>query len=389
MIFNTARLPNFTINGIRCFYQESTVSGGRKTVTHEYPYSNNRYVEDLGKLEKTFNIEAIIDTNTSFSNRDRLIDVLEKGGLLDVVHPAFGQKKLVLKNYSLVDNSKELGICRFSLVFEEAGLNIMPETLNGDKSLLSSLKSKILGDSEGKFNDLWKSVTTAKDKFDSANETLKNTASELKRIANLARGSVDTFSDFATSINEIIDGTSALIKTPSVLSSKIRSTFNNLSVAYDRSEDLFHCLTNFFGFNGSDQKSSQSDIINNQNQILNIFQANAIALAYEAAVNIDYSSQEDLSKNVSILEDGFLLLPDLDKDILKTIQQSRIESMNVFSSLNISLPKVISYETQKTSLNILIYSLYGDLNNKNLIKDLNGFKDTSNIEGVIKILSNV
>jgi prophage DNA circulation protein len=59
-IFNTKKLRIASFKGVEFHYQDSTIDGGRKTVTHEYPDSRIRYVEDLGQLEKTFSITAII-----------------------------------------------------------------------------------------------------------------------------------------------------------------------------------------------------------------------------------------------------------------------------------------------------------------------------------------
>jgi prophage DNA circulation protein len=394
-IFNTARLPQASWRGKRFYYIESTINGGRKTVTHEYPDTNVRYVEDLGKIEKTYNIEAVINSNVSFSVRDGFLKVLEEGGLGKLVHPAFGSKDVVLKSYSMIDSTSSLGIAKFSLVFEEASLNKFPKTTKGNKGFLANLKSKILGDAEGKFDAAWQSVKKAKEVFDSANASLSNFANELKRVASLVQGSLDTFSDFTTSINEIIDGTRSLIQTPSILASKIKSSFNNLSVAFNRSRDLFDVLTNFFGYDGSDQvangnSANQKQIKSNQQQLAQIFQVSALSLAYDAAANIDYQTQDELLEVISKLEDGFNKLPaNIDRELYRDLLQMRIEAQNVFNNLSISLPKISNFQTQKTSLNVLVYSLYGDLSKKEQINNLNKFQDTSRIEGNIKILSNV
>lgn len=394
-IFNTARLPQASWKGIKFHYRQSNISGGRKTITHEYPDTNTRYVEDLGKLERTYEIDAVIDTNVSFNDRDKLIKVLEEGGIGTLIHPAFGKKEVVLKNYSLADNTNSLGAANFSLKFEEASLNKMPEDTKGNKGFLANLKNSILGNNETVFNNAWSSVKSAKEKFDSAVSTLSNTANEMQRLAQLVQGSTDTFSDFTTSINEIISGASSLVQTPSVLSNKIRTSFDNLSVAYNSSEDLFDVLTNFFGFDGADSEANgtsntQKEIKNNQNQIQNIFQVSALALAYNAAANIDYETLDDLSNVINSLEDGYDKLPsNIDKDSLRGVQKMRVETMNIFNNLAISLPKVNDFSTNKTSLNVLIYSLYGSLDRKDQLKQLNKFNDTSSVEGNIKILSNV
>ena len=68
----------------------------------------------------------------------------------------------------------------------------------------------------------------------------------------------------------------------------------------------------------------------------------------------------------------------------------RIEANNIFSKLAISLPNIADYEViNPIGINNLVYKLYGSLELKETIRLLNNFKDTSKIQGKIKILTNV
>ncbi len=393
-IQNIAKLPIASFKNVEFHYQNSSIDGGRKTVTHEFPDTNTRHVEDLGKLEKVFFINALIDTNVSFNDRDSLIKVLDEEGVGVLIHPTFGSQNVALKGYNLVDNINELGISRFSLTFEVAEDNKFPTSTKGNKGFLAKLKTSVLGESEEVFNDAWKSVKDNKAKFDSANASLKKTGRGIKRASQLVQGSADTFSDFATSSNELIDSSASLVQSPSVLASKIRTTFDNLEVAYDNSQDVFDTAKALFGFDGADRNVTgtsqvQKDIQTNQDQLTNIVNASALALAYNAAGNVIYKTLNDLNAANSFLEDGFDSLPDsLDRGIRQQIIELRIEINNIFSNLSLSLARVVESKTKKVPINILVYNLYGSLERKNDIRDLNQFIDTSQIEGDIKILSN-
>ena len=394
-IQNIAKLPLASYKNVEFHYQDSTIDGGRKTITHEYPDTNTRYVEDLGRLEKTFSINAIIDTNVSFNDRDALIKVLEEEGIGVLIHPTFGSQNVSLKGYNIVDNINELGVSRFSLTFEVAEFNKFPVDTKGNKGFLAKLKTSVLGGSEASFDAAWESVKDNKAKFDSANASLKKTGRGLERASQLVQGSADTFSDFSTSINELIDSSASLVQSPSVLASKIRTTFDNLEVAYDSSQDVFDTAKALFGLDSADRNITgtsqiQKDIQTNQEQLTNIVNSSALALAYNAAGNIEYKTLDELNSINSFLEDGFDLLPDsLDREIRQQILELRIEINNIFSNLSITLARVVNSNVKKTSLNILSYSLYGSLERKNDVRDLNQFIDTSQVEGDIKILSNV
>ena len=395
-VFNIARLPTASFRDVEFAYQESSTDGGRKTVSHEYPSRKERYVEDLGGIEKKFSITAWTDDNVSFSDRDALIGALEGAGVGTLIHPTLGTHEVACIGYNCSDNTKELGITKFTITFEVASLNILPSVLKGNKGFLANLKSKILGKQEENFNKGWKSVTKAKAKFDSAVKTTKNASNEINRVSKLVQGSADTFSDFTTSINQIIASTNSLVQSPSILASKFRTAFDNLSVAYSSSQQVFDVVKNLFGSDSSDRQATgnskqEQDIKANQDQVNNMVNACAIALAYNAAGNISYATLDDLNLVNNQLEKGFALLPTtLDRDIYALILDMRVEATNIFSKLAISLPNVADYEVvNPTSLNTLVYTLYGSLELKEIIRTLNNFQDTSRISGTIKILTNV
>lgn len=394
-IFNIAKLPFATYNGVEFAYQDSNVTGGRKTVTHEYPNADNRYVEDLGLLEKKFSVSAWTDDNVDYSVRDSLIEELDRSGIGTLIHPRYGEQNVVVVGYTINDNIRQLGISQFNIEFEVASLNTLPDQQAGNKGFLSNLKDNILGENKEVFDNAWKAVINSKDAFDSANRTLKQVGRRIRRASQVAQGSVDTFGDFTTSINEIINSSASLIQTPSVLSTKLQTSFNNLSVGYNNSQDLFDVCRDMFGFDEKDQdvignSSTSNDIRNNQDQLNNFVNASVLALAYNAAANINYSTLSNLNQAISDLENGYQSLPNLNRNVRKLIIDARVEANKIFSQLAISLPRVIEYEIKNpTTLNVLVYSLYGSLELKNQIRDLNQFIDTSDIRGRIKILSNV
>jgi len=395
-IFNTARLPDGQFRDAFFFYQESSGSGGRKTQTHEYPNKTERYVEDLGGLEKKFTLNVFTDDNVSYSERDALIKELDKAGVGTLVHPSFGDLEVVVVGYTFAESVKELGITKFTINFEVASQNVLPTKTTATKGRLAQLKSDILGDNEKAFDDGWQSVKNAKAKFDSGVKTLKRTANKINNIAKQIQGAGDSFADAITSLNQIVNSANKLVQAPSVLASNLRTSFDNLGVAFKNSKDLFNTTKKLFGFNESDQaivgnSQIQKDIKTNQDQLNNFVNVAVLAIAYDASVNIEYNNLQELNQVIADLENGFNQLPDtIDKNLRDALLQMKIEATNIFSELAISLPNVASYNViNPISLNNFIFKLYGSLELKETIRLLNNFGDTSQIQGNIKILTNV
>jgi len=386
-IFNTARLPDGQFRDAQFFYQESSGTGGRKTITHEYPKKKERYVEDLGGLEKKFSIVAFTDDNVSYADRDALISALDQEGVGTLTHPSFGDLQVVCTGYNFTESIKELGITKFSIEFEIASLNILPTAITGNKGFLAALKSKILGKNEAAFDKGWKSVKNSKAKFDSGVKTLKQTANKINNAARQIQGAGDSFADLTTSLNQIVLSANRLVQAPSILAANLRTAFDNLGVAYNNSKDLFNTTKKLFGFSEKDQAAvgnsqQQQDIQNNQNQLNNFVNVAVLATAYDAAANIDYANLDELNQVINDLENGFKLLPEIDRELRDILVEMKIEATNLFSKLAISLPNIANYEVlNPVSLNVLTYKLYGSLELKETLRLLNGFGDTSQIQG--------
>jgi hypothetical protein len=208
----------------------------------------------------------------------------------------------------------------------------------------------------------------------------------------LVAGAGDGINDFTTSINEIVNNSQALVNSPSVLAQRLTNSFNSLEVAFDNAQNVFDSVKNLMGFKNdtvpTGNSNTRNNILENQRLTNNLITVNSFAIAYNQASQVDYKNQNELSNNIKILEDNFKKISGLDRDSLLELQRIRIEFQKVINDLSISLPKVSNFETNKIPLNVLIYQLYGSLDKKEDLKELNKFKDTSQIEGTIKILSN-
>ncbi len=393
-VLRLSSLPLAELGGVEFHYIDGSFQGGRKTVTHEYPNSDTRYVEDLGRLENIYNINAKTDDNVNNKTRDALIKVLNRSGIITLVHPRYGEKNVVCKGYTASDDITELGVTNFSITLEIASRNILPVTQK-KKGFLADQKSKILGENEAAFDAGVDSVKNAKDKFDDFNATVKKAARQVNRLADQVQGIGDSFADFSTSINEIVNSSSRLVQAPSKLAASFRTAFDNLGVAYETSKQLFGVTSSFAGFDERDQvtlgnSARQKSIRNNQDQINNFINVAALATALDAAANIDYETLDELNQTREDIANSFDKLPDnINQDLLDSLNAMRRATNGVLDNIGLSVPRVINIDqVNPLPLHILVYSMYGNLDRLDQIRLLNNFVDTSQVSGSIKLLSN-
>jgi prophage DNA circulation protein len=395
-ILDLSTYDQLTLNGIDCYLQSTTLNGGHKKISNEYPYRKERFVQDLGLLERKFTIIVITDDNLGFDDKNDLLTELESEGNIEMVHPEYGELQVQCLSYICEnDYIQSAGISRFTINLEVASLNVSPLDSTANKGFLANLKSSILGKNEAKFDQAFKSVKNAKRKLDKAVKSIKKFATQMNALSRKIQGIGDSFSDFVTSINQVANSAKTLAQSPSVLASKIRDSFDNLQTAYSTSKDAFNVIKDLVGFNAGEQQAignsqETKDIVNNQNELSNLISANAMAIILDSAVNIDFLSVQDLQQVINDIESAFSRLPKtLDKEIYQDLLLMKVEANKVFSQLSLTLPNITDYEViNPISLNKLCYLLYGNLDKKDLLIALNNIQDTSLVSGTIKIFTN-
>lgn len=124
-----------SFKGVQFYVQASDASGGRRTVTHEYPQRDEPFTEDLGRAARRYRFEAFVLGPDFIDQAERLRDALESPGAGTLVHPEFGEVQVVAVGGATVSFSQSNRMARFSLEFVEAGLNAFPQSDSATQTL--------------------------------------------------------------------------------------------------------------------------------------------------------------------------------------------------------------------------------------------------------------
>lgn len=393
-LFNQSRTKTATFRKANFIFVDSSIKGGIKFAEYEYPNNNRRDLEQLGGMLKKITISGLIDCNVNYKKRDKLQKIFDepKAGLLSL--PFYKKMHGYITEYSFNDSNNAVGQTGFTCEFVEVSKD--KKNKKTGKGFLANLKSKILGKYEEQFDKAWEAVANVKEKFDSAVETTKNVANKMNQVASSVAGAGDSLGDASSSINEIINSANKLVNSPKVLFSNLKVAFDNLGVAYNSSKDLFNVCKNLFGIDEKDRVQIgnsivSQDIRNNQNLINQAVRINALTLAYQTAVDIDYSNTQEINDVIASLENGFSLIDlSIDREIIDLLHNLRYNAINELNQLRLSVPNVVEYEVKNpTPLINIIFNLYGNDDNKDTIIAINNFQDTSSVVGNIKVLKYV
>jgi hypothetical protein len=90
---------------------------GRRVILHEYPNSNQRFVEDIGQIPPVFKIEAFVHGADFLSRARALENALNTEGIGELIMPVFGTVEAYALPYRKSSTQANVGEIVFSLEF--------------------------------------------------------------------------------------------------------------------------------------------------------------------------------------------------------------------------------------------------------------------------------
>ena len=108
-----------SFRGVQFHVDTSELSVGRRGVTHEYPFKDRPFREDLGQAARGFTVEGYILGPDYFAQRDALIAAFQAPGTGTLVHPYHGTCTVAVNSARVTERRQDGGICFVSVEFIE------------------------------------------------------------------------------------------------------------------------------------------------------------------------------------------------------------------------------------------------------------------------------
>jgi prophage DNA circulation protein len=102
---------------------------GRRVAIHEYPYRDDAWAEDLGKLPRRFSIQAFMVGDDVYQQRDAMIAACEQAGPGTLIHPTLGSIQCVLMEFQVTDRRERGRVVEVQFSFIIAGDVQYPATV--------------------------------------------------------------------------------------------------------------------------------------------------------------------------------------------------------------------------------------------------------------------
>jgi len=371
---------------------------GRRTVVHEYPNSDNRYVEDLGKIAGKYALDIEIQEATASaykSSRNNLMKALQTQGLGTLTHPTLGKKKVVPIPSSMTEDFiTENGIVAFRITFLESTLNIFPQSTEGNKGFLANLYDKVLGENESALSSALDYFNGGIELWNDARDGIQEITDTINDVVSTVNGIVDEVGAFSADIQALSASIINLMQTPANLARRFTTIYNSIATITDDFKIMTNIVLQIFGSGDRAKINGNSAVIKqlNDNKIAlaNFTDVACLNIAYLASTNIDFVSQSDIDAMLNRLNTAFNSLDpnSIDEDVYYALQDARTQNRLLLQNERETLPYYVSIRSNLIPASVLSYNLYGTSSRADELIALNEIEDPAFVYGNLIALSN-
>jgi prophage DNA circulation protein len=388
-------LNTASFRGVEFLTGDSTTEGGRKSITHEYPNSDRRFVEDMGLLQDVFSLTGIVSTQFGFEDRDNLKLALREEGPGELVHPYYGIVTVSAKPFTVTETLRELNVARFTMTFEQTDDSVSPTETSVKTSLIQSQASEVIASVADDITEDFSVLASLKSNYAAALAKLQEIGDTFTAIGKAVSAVTSFISTFAATVTSFVNGIVANILAPAQLADSITDMFLQFDTLAPDALAQFELAKQLFGFGSDDPiieptTVAQEQKADNQNLLNSAIRGNALAQAYNSAGNIDYGNELEVEEIRQALEEEYQdLVADtvLSENTLAVLQELRNTSRQFFDEISINVAKISTIDVSPIPMSILSYQYYASTDNTEKLIELNDTRDVSIVSGSVNILT--
>lgn len=389
--------------------------GGQKTVVHEFPGSDKRNVQDLGRAPDSFTISAIITGNRRGGGREGGVihgenyvedvaafkNLLSAGGFRDFIHPTQGTFKCKVTTFSLTEDDAEQGAAKFEFTLLTADVQAAPLATISNVSAVSRRTENVKRSLESNIEEEYIVTTSFIGNLTDSINQINEISFEFRNNATQFTPDQAELSSFIRSVEAFQDNAIRLAQTPSVLGLSLMALFDSFDqiqlTAATETTTLSQLnrvtplaqLIRFFDFGDNDipNKNDTAGLIQrtNNRDILRLgVQTGALAEAYREASLVDFRTVDDINEVNDVLDAQYQKVKnEIDDPTKQELSLLRSDVRKLFDSQRLAASEVIELDLPVLPAVVQSHNLYGAdaLNRVDELIEVNGTIDTSTLGG--------
>lgn len=371
-------------------------TGGRRTMTHEYPLRDEPFVEDLGRRARTFPVEGYVVGDDYMAQRDSLIAALEGvEGPGELVHPYYGVRRAICTNLSVTESRQDGGMAVFSIEFSEAPAQGIAPTIEVDSpAKVATSAGAAHAATKAELVSRYSVVGLPSHALASVERSLRSAASRLGDALAPVVGVAQELAAMAAQIQLIKSTASSLVRDPAGLVDTFRGAITELGSTLPTSPGaMMSALLEAYSFDTgspvSETTATRRQEAANQRALAAALQRTLAIEAARLAPLVPYVSIDEAlaarERIAAILEDQAATADDTAYPALVTL---RSEVLRAVPGGEAYARVVTHIQRVPISVGLLSYKLYGTVAMEDDIIARNGISHPGFVVGELKVLSN-
>lgn len=378
----------------------SQFNTGRRVAVHEFPDRDISYPEDLGNNARGWKVDGHLIGDDYLTQKRAMIEAVEKKGPGELIHPFYGSLFVQCGAVSFDEDNREGGFVKVTFQFYEAGDNRFPLPIEDKAAVLDEKADATLDASKGAFDESFSITGLPGFAVDSARLKVTQFADALSDATKGIRAEADKIADLAFDIRNLKAEVNTLLQSPSVLSSRLQTSFKFLMDALSLPEGKAKAAKLFFQFGsvtdavivGATPIRVQERL--NRDQLNSLIQKTAIANYAKQVSEIPFSSVTEARAERTAFADTIdeQLFVTEDNATFQTLKDVNAQVAKILPDIEAELPDVKEYSVQETVPAIVVaYDIYEDIELEADIITRNAIANPNFINGgtVLEVVSNV
>lgn len=393
--FGSRTLVGASFRGVPFFVDASERNGGRRTVTHEFPLSDETFTEDLGRSARTFHIEGYVLGDDYLSQRDKLIAALEdEEGPGELVHPYHGVFLAICTTMSVRESRVDGGHAAFAVQFTRTPTAPPAPTIVVDApAQVSTSADTATAAMDAELVAKYKPAHLPGWSFASAETALKNALAALKDklspITDVTQEAAELTGQIALMTAEV----SSLVRQPALAISGFRDAITGLTDTIAAAPDavmsaLFDAYAADLGALVDPTTATREVELANQTALIAALRRVLAIEAARLAPLVPYASIEEataardqvaamLDEQAAGADDAaYPAIVDLRSQVLRSVPGGTAFAQVVTVTRNVPIPSLV-----------LAYQLYGSVDLEPDILARNDVRHPGFVVGDLKVLS--
>jgi len=339
---------------------------GRRNIVHEYPLRDVPYAEDMGRRARQFDIEALVLGDDYMTDRDRLIEALEKAGPGELVHPYRGRMRVVVADASVSESTDEGGVAHFRITFVESGEKLEPSAQTNTARAVEAAADKAATASQNSFAAVFAAAGWLDFVGDAAIAWVNEALTSIQSSMNLSILSGDLLPGFLSGLSGISIRLTAMVRSPSLLASSLYAQVSGLFNVTSTYSGALTSLRSLFDFGANAQTVPQTtpnrrQQAANQAAVITLVRQAAAIEASRALANITPANYNDaIARRDEVAGQLETLAETADDEVYAALTDLRIAVVKDIAIRAADLSRLVQHPMQNTLPAVVVsYRIYG------------------------------